>query len=250
MKYFPKATSFIGEILLRSSYLQPYPNLTFLTSSFLVPVNFGWRSFSLCSAQFPGKLNFFKTHTSDSIGSYPSSNEIFPRDQKKKLILKFLTICFQISDILFIVFCIPSTAVDYALTSAWPFGDIWCRLSELSFLNNSSLFFSVFLYFFRAEFFSSFFFFWTIYDNIYGHPSKVKPKNKDITSRSVLDPSDCICLHLHAGSHGSWQVGFFFREAQPPTFQKSKEAIFSTKIYALALITLDGFLPQETQPNY
>ena len=157
MKYFPKATSFIGEILLRSSYLQPYPNLTFLTSSFLVPVNFGWRSFSLCSAQFPGKLNFFKTHTSDSIGSYPSSDEIFPREHKKKWIFKFLTICFQISDILFIVFCIPSTAVDYALTSAWPFGDIWCRLSELSFLNNSSLFFSVFLYFFRGEFFSFFF---------------------------------------------------------------------------------------------
>jgi len=35
-----------------------------------------------------------------------------------------------ISDILFIVFCIPSTAVDYALTSAWPFGDVWCRLSQ------------------------------------------------------------------------------------------------------------------------
>lgn len=35
-----------------------------------------------------------------------------------------------ISDILFIVFCVPSTAVDYALTSAWPFGDVWCRLSQ------------------------------------------------------------------------------------------------------------------------
>ena len=86
-------------------------------------------------------------------------------------------------------------------------------------------FFSQYFYiFFRAEFFSFFFFFWTIYDNIYGHPSKVKPKNKDITSRSVLDPCDCICLHLHAGSHGSWQVGFFFREAQPPTFKKSKKS--------------------------
>ena len=65
-------------------------------------------------------------------------------------IFKFLTTSFQISDILFIVFCIPSTAVDYALTSAWPFGDIWCRLSELSFLDNSSLFFSVFFYIFFA----------------------------------------------------------------------------------------------------
>ena len=114
----------------------------------------------MCSAQFPGKLNFFKTHTSDSIGSYPSSDEIFPREHKKKWIFKFLTICFQISDILFIVFCIPSTAVDYALTSAWPFGDIWCRLSELSFLNNSSLFFlSIFIFFFALSFFPFFSFF-------------------------------------------------------------------------------------------
>ena len=100
MKYFPKTTSFIGEILLTSSYLQPYPNLTFLTSSFLVPVNFGWRSFSLCSAQFPGKLNFFKTHTSDSMGQYPSSYDIFPIKQKKygnsnfwQPVFRFLTSC-------------------------------------------------------------------------------------------------------------------------------------------------------------
>ena len=225
----------------------------FLASPFLgkFPVNFGWRSFSLCSAQFPGKLNFFKTHTSDSIGSYPSSNEIFPRDQKKKWISKFLTICFQISDILFIVFCIPSTAVDYALTSAWPFGDIWCRLSELSFLNNSSLFSQYFyISFSRWVFFLASFSFWTIYDNIQGDPSKVKPKNKDITSRSVLDPCDCICLHLHAGSHGSWQVWFFFREAQPPTFQKSKRGDLSKNLNALCHGSWWCFLPQETQSNY
>ena len=129
-----------------------------------------------------------------------------------------MTTSFQISDILFIVFCIPSTAVDYALTSAWPFGDVWCRLSELSFLNNLNLFFSV-LYIFFAVGFSSFLFFlsksflrskptmtfifWTTCSNICGQPRKVKSKNKDITSRSVLDPCDCICLHLHAGSHGS-----------------------------------------------
>ena len=76
----------------------------------------------------------------------------------KKYIFKFLTTSFQISDILFIVFCIPSTAVDYALTSAWPFGDVWCRLSELSFLNNLNLFSQYFI-FFRGRFFFLFVFF-------------------------------------------------------------------------------------------
>ena len=83
----PKIFSFS----LASSYLQPYPNLTFLTSSFLgkFPVAFGWRSFSLCSAQFPGKLDFFKTHTSDFMGSYRSSYEIFPRKQVKNIYSNF-----------------------------------------------------------------------------------------------------------------------------------------------------------------
>ena len=32
------------------------------------------------------------------------------------------------SDLLFIVLCVPFTAADYALTSVWPFGDLWCSL--------------------------------------------------------------------------------------------------------------------------
>ena len=33
---------------------------------------------------------------------------------------------FQVSDMLFILLCVPFTAADYALTSVWPFGDLWC----------------------------------------------------------------------------------------------------------------------------
>ena len=32
----------------------------------------------------------------------------------------------QLSDLLFILLCVPFTAADYALTSVWPFGDLWC----------------------------------------------------------------------------------------------------------------------------
>ena len=35
------------------------------------------------------------------------------------------------SDLLFIVLCVPFTAADYALTSVWPFGDLWCSLVGL-----------------------------------------------------------------------------------------------------------------------
>ena len=42
----------------------------------------------------------------------------------KMLILA--TMIFQLSDLLFILLCVPFTAADYALTSVWPFGDLWC----------------------------------------------------------------------------------------------------------------------------
>ena len=35
-----------------------------------------------------------------------------------------------VADILFIVFCIPFTAADYYLTSAWPFGATWCKINQ------------------------------------------------------------------------------------------------------------------------
>ena len=36
----------------------------------------------------------------------------------------------QIADLLFIVFCVPFTATDYAFTSSWPFGNLWCKLIQ------------------------------------------------------------------------------------------------------------------------
>ena len=32
----------------------------------------------------------------------------------------------QMSDLLFILLCVPFTTADYALTSVWPFGSLWC----------------------------------------------------------------------------------------------------------------------------
>ena len=42
---------------------------------------------------------------------------------------------FQLSDLLFIVLCVPFTAADYALTSVWPFGDLWCSLVRSIIMN-------------------------------------------------------------------------------------------------------------------
>ena len=38
-----------------------------------------------------------------------------------------LIIHLALADILFIIFCVPFTAVSYAIT-IWPFGDIWCKV--------------------------------------------------------------------------------------------------------------------------
>ena len=37
---------------------------------------------------------------------------------------------FQISDLLFLLVCVPFTAADYALTSVWYFGEVWCKLNQ------------------------------------------------------------------------------------------------------------------------
>ena len=36
----------------------------------------------------------------------------------------------QVADILFLLVCVPFTAADYAFTSAWPFGDLWCKINQ------------------------------------------------------------------------------------------------------------------------
>lgn len=40
-----------------------------------------------------------------------------------------LIINLAMADLLFIVFCVPFTATDYALTY-WPFSDIWCKIVQ------------------------------------------------------------------------------------------------------------------------
>jgi hypothetical protein len=32
-----------------------------------------------------------------------------------------------VADLLFLIMCVPFTAVDYVLMSNWPFGLLWCR---------------------------------------------------------------------------------------------------------------------------
>ena len=46
---------------------------------------------------------------------------------EKKLIKLIL---FQISDLLFLLFCVPFTAADYALTSVWYFGEVCKKQQE------------------------------------------------------------------------------------------------------------------------
>lgn len=40
-----------------------------------------------------------------------------------------LIINLALADLLFIVFCVPFTATDYALPF-WPFGDVWCKIVQ------------------------------------------------------------------------------------------------------------------------
>ena len=144
---------------------------------------------------------------------------------KEIWIFKFLTTSFQISDILFIVFCIPSTAVDYALTSAWPFGDIWCRLSELSFLNNCSLFFSVFLYFFAV---SSFLFLFVGLFMIIFRETQVRlsPRIRILLPGQFLIPATAFVSIYTLVLMALDRCGFSSEKHNPRLFKSLKEAIF------------------------
>ena len=42
----------------------------------------------------------------------------------------YFLISSQISDLLFLLVCVPFTAADYALTSVWYFGEVWCKLNQ------------------------------------------------------------------------------------------------------------------------
>jgi allatostatin receptor len=40
-----------------------------------------------------------------------------------------LIVNLALADLLFIVFCVPFTALDYALLF-WPFGEVWCKIVQ------------------------------------------------------------------------------------------------------------------------
>jgi len=50
-------------------------------------------------------------------------------NQQMRSTTNILIINLAIADLLFIVFCVPFTGSDYALSS-WPFGDVWCRIVQ------------------------------------------------------------------------------------------------------------------------
>lgn len=50
-------------------------------------------------------------------------------NQQMRSTTNLLIINLALADLLFIVFCVPFTAVDYMLPY-WPFGDIWCKMVQ------------------------------------------------------------------------------------------------------------------------
>lgn len=50
-------------------------------------------------------------------------------NQQMRSTTNMLIINLAMADLLFVIFCIPFTAVDYML-SRWPFGDVWCKIVQ------------------------------------------------------------------------------------------------------------------------
>jgi len=50
-------------------------------------------------------------------------------NQQMRSTTNLLIINLAVADLLFIVFCVPFTATDYALP-CWPFGDTWCKVVQ------------------------------------------------------------------------------------------------------------------------
>lgn len=50
-------------------------------------------------------------------------------NQQMRNTTNLLIINLALADLLFIVFCVPFTAADYALPF-WPFGDVWCKIVQ------------------------------------------------------------------------------------------------------------------------
>lgn len=48
---------------------------------------------------------------------------------KMRSTTNILIVNLAIADLLFVIFCIPFTAIDY-ITTIWPFSDIWCKIVQ------------------------------------------------------------------------------------------------------------------------
>lgn len=48
-------------------------------------------------------------------------------NQQMRSTTNLLIINLAVSDIMFVIFCVPFTATDYVLPT-WPFGDLWCKV--------------------------------------------------------------------------------------------------------------------------
>lgn len=48
-----------------------------------------------------------------------------------------LIINLAVADLLFVVFCVPFTAIDYMM-EMWPFGDVWCKIVQYSIVVTSN----------------------------------------------------------------------------------------------------------------
>lgn len=54
---------------------------------------------------------------------------VVARNASMRSTTNLLILNLALSDLMFIVFCVPFTACDYAL-AYWPFGDLWCRMVQ------------------------------------------------------------------------------------------------------------------------
>ncbi|XP_039958701.1 allatostatin-A receptor-like [Bactrocera tryoni] len=57
------------------------------------------------------------------------NNSVVVANQQMRSTTNLLIINLAISDILFVIFCVPFTATDYVLPE-WPFGNLWCKFVQ------------------------------------------------------------------------------------------------------------------------
>jgi 7 transmembrane receptor (rhodopsin family) len=72
------------------------------------------------------KINFPETKAFRFSLSLSHTYSVVAANPSMRSTTNLLIINLAVSDLLFVVFCVPFTGADYTLDS-WPFGDFWCR---------------------------------------------------------------------------------------------------------------------------